>query len=173
MEDTLLIGGYLIATSPLFTGFLYSLVEHDQIVVFRYPLDPGTYLVKRVIGVPGDRIRLEDKQLFRNGVAIKETYAAHKSLRPMDYRDSFPVLPAPEFVFPDWAKQLPDVMKDGVVVVPPGQYFVMGDNRDFSSDSRYWGFVPQENIVGIPLVIYWSVEDSLKPRWSRIFSRVR
>jgi signal peptidase I len=76
-----------------------------------------------------------------------------------DYRDDFPELPATP-AFPEWAAQLPSVIQGRDVVVPPDHYFAMGDNRDFSSDSRYWGFVPRENIVGKPLVIYWSFETS-------------
>lgn len=165
MEDTLLIGDHLmvdkVSYAPAFGApFLpYLPVERDHIIVFRYPLDPGTYFVKRLIGVPGDRIRLRDKQVYRNGTALQEPYAVHKSFRIEDYRDNFPSLPASS-AFPDWAEQLQQVVKDGEVVVPPGYYFVMGDNRDFSSDSRYWGFVPRENIVGNPLVTYWSFETS-------------
>ena len=202
MEDTLLIGDHLmvdkVSYAPLFPVNLlpYQSVGRDHIIVFRYPLEPETYFVKRVIGIPGDRIRVEDKQVFRNGVALQEPHAVHKSLRTQDYRDTFPTLPA-QSAFPNWAEQLPSVMKDGELVVPEGHYFVMGDNRDFSSDSRYWGFVPRENIVGNPLVIYWSFETSSeeyrrtgpadyasrlleivlqfpqKTRWSRLFNLVR
>ena len=202
MEDTLLIGDHLmvdkVSYAPAFLAPMlpYAPVERDHIIVFRYPLDPGTYFVKRVIGIPGDRIRLEDKTLYRNGVALEEPHAVHKSLRLQDYRDNFPTLPSPT-AFPEWADELPDVMDGGELVVPAGQYFVMGDNRDFSSDSRYWGFVPRENIVGNPLVIYWSFETSSeeyrrtgvgdyalrfleiitqfpqKTRWSRLFNLVR
>ena len=202
MEDTLLIGDHLmvdkISYAPAFLArlFPYLSIERDHIIVFRYPLDPGTYFVKRLIGIPGDRIRLRDKQVYRNGTALKEPYVVHKSYRIEDYRDNFPSLPA-STAFPNWADQLPQVTKGGEVVVPPGYYFVMGDNRDFSSDSRYWGFVPRENIVGNPLVIYWSFETSSeeyrktgatdyvgrlleilfefpqKTRWRRMFSLVR
>jgi signal peptidase I len=165
MEDTLLIGDHLmvdkVSYAPAFLARLlpYAEVQHDHIIVFRYPLDPGTYFVKRVVGIPGDHIRLEDKTLYRNGVALNEPYVVHKSLRSADYRDVFPSLPSPT-AFPEWADELPSVMEGDELVVPPGRYFVMGDNRDFSSDSRYWGLVPRENIVGNPLVIYWSFETS-------------
>jgi signal peptidase I len=201
MEDTLLIGDHLmvdkVSYAPAFLAPLlpYKEVERDHIIVFRYPLDPETYFVKRVVGIPGDRIRVEDKTLLRNGVPLEEPYAVHKSLRTSEYRDYFPTLPASS-AFPNWAEQLPTVVKNGEVVVPPGHYFVMGDNRDFSSDSRYWGFVPRENIVGNPLVIYWSFETSSeeyretapadyagrileivtqpqKTRWDRLFMLVR
>jgi len=200
MEDTLLIGDHLmvdkVSYAPSFLARLlpYAPVERDRIIVFRYPLDPGTYFVKRVVGIPGDRIRVADKTVFRNGVALEEPYTVHKSLR--DYRDDFPTLPSPT-AFPEWADELPEVMDGDELVVPPGRYFVMGDNRDFSSDSRYWGLVPRENIVGNPLVIYWSFETSSeeyrrtgpadyasrffeiftqfpqKTRWGRLFNLVR
>ena len=201
MEDTLLIGDHLMVDKVSYApGFLarflpYAEVQRDHIIVFRYPLDPGTYFVKRVIGIPGDHIRLDDKTLYRNGVTLNEPHVVHKSLRSGDYRDVFPSLPSPT-AFPEWADELPSVMEGDELVVPAGRYFVMGDNRDFSSDSRYWGLVPRENIVGNPLVIYWSFETSSeeyrrtgaadyatrifeiffefpqKTRWSRLFNLV-
>ncbi len=166
MEDTLLIGDHLMVDKVSYApragwGWLmpYQPVERDHIIVFRYPKDPATYFVKRIIGVPGDRIQLREKHVFRNGVPLEEPYAVHKDDRFNEFRDNFP-----DFVsgagFPDWMTELQDYERDGEVVVPPGQYFVMGDNRDLSSDSRYWGFVPRENIVGKPLVLYWSFESS-------------
>ena len=201
MEDTLLIGDHLMVDKvsyapPSWLPLLpYTPVERDQIIVFRYPLDPGTYFVKRVVGIPGDRIRVEGTTLYRNGAPVTEPYAVHKSLRSRDERDIFPTLPSPT-AFPEWAEELTEVMDNGELVVPEDRYFVMGDNRDFSSDSRYWGFVPRENIVGNPLVIYWSFETSSeeyrrtgaadyatrmfeilfefpqKTRWSRLFDLV-
>ncbi|MBI4465109.1 MAG: signal peptidase I [Acidobacteria bacterium] len=166
MEDTLLIGDHLMvdkvsyAPSSFWKVFLpYDSVLRDHIIVFRYPLDPKTYFVKRVIGVPGDRIQLRNKLVYRNGELLNEPYALHKSSRFDEYRDNFPDSLS-SVANPDWANQWGEHIRDGEVVVPPGQYFVMGDNRDFSSDSRYWGFVPRENIVGNPLVIYWSFETS-------------
>src|SRR3990172_9356801 len=146
MEDSLLIGDHLmvdkVSYAPAYWGRLlpYLPVERDHIIVFRYPLEPGTYFVKRVIGVPGDRIHLQDKTVYRNGGALEEPYAVHKSSRVEDFRDNFPTLPSTA-AHPSWADQLPEFMEDGEVVVPPDHFFVMGDNRDFSSDIRYWGFV--------------------------------
>ncbi|MBI4443339.1 MAG: signal peptidase I [Acidobacteria bacterium] len=165
MEDTLLIGDHLMVDKvsfapPEFWEFLlpYTKVERDQIVVFRYPMDPGTYFVKRVIGLPGDRIQLRNKLVYRNGIVIQEPHAVHKSSRIEEFRDNFP---SPALLgYPEWMDRLQEYLEDGELVVPPGQYFVMGDNRDYSSDSRYWGFVPRENIVGNPLLIYWSFETS-------------
>lgn len=166
MEDTLLIGDHLMvnkvsyAPGGLWNHLLpYLDIQRDQIIVFRYPLDPATYFVKRVIGIPGDRIHLEGKRVFRNGVALNEPFVVHKSPHMEDFRDDFPELPATP-AYPEWAAQLPSVIQGRDVVVPPDHFFAMGDNRDFSSDSRYWGFVPRENIVGKPLVIYWSFETS-------------
>ncbi|MBI1956588.1 MAG: signal peptidase I [Acidobacteria bacterium] len=166
MEDTLLIGDHLMvdkvsyAPSPFWKWLLpYRSVERDHIIVFRYPLDPKTYFVKRVIGLPGDRIQLRNKLVYRNEEPLNEPYALHKSSRFDEYRDNFPSSLS-SVAYPDWASQWQDYIRDDEVIVPPGYYFVMGDNRDFSSDSRYWGFVPRENIVGNPLVIYWSFETS-------------
>lgn len=166
MEDTLLIGDHLMVDKVGYGPggwwswiLPYVSVERDQIIVFRYPLDPATYFVKRVIGVPGDRIRLDNKQVIRNGQPLEQPFAVHKSGDYSNFRDNFP-----DFIsgagFPDWMNELRNYLEDGEVVVPEGKYFVMGDNRDFSSDSRYWGFVPRENIVGKPLLLYWSFEST-------------
>lgn len=166
MEDTLLIGDHLMVDKASYAppggwGRLlpYREVQRDDIIVFRYPLDPGTYFVKRVIGVPGDRIHLQGKRVFRNGVELNEPHVVHKSAHIEEFRDDFPSFP-PTPAYPEWASKLPEYIQNGDVVVPPGHYFVLGDNRDFSADSRYWGFVPRENIIGNPLVIYWSFESS-------------
>ena len=166
MEDTLLIGDHLMvdkvsyAPGGFWSGLLpYREIQRDQIIVFRYPRDPATYFVKRIIGLPGDRIHLENKQVFRNGLKLDEPFAVHKGGSFEEFRDNFP-----NFVsgsgYPDWMMQVPEHTQNGDIVVPAGTYFAMGDNRDLSSDSRYWGFVPRENIVGKPLVLYWSYESS-------------
>ena len=166
MEDTLLIGDHLMvdkvsyAPGGVWSWLMpYQEIKRDQILILRYPRDVETYFVKRVIGLPGDHIRLQDKSVFRNGVALTEPYAIHKVSNFEDFRDNFP-----NFVsgagFPDWMGQVPEYTQNGEIVVPAGDYFVMGDNRDLSSDSRYWGFVPRENIVGKPLLLYWSFESS-------------
>ena len=166
MEDTLLIGDHLMVNKVGYApgggwgrALPYLNVDRDQIIVFRYPLDPSTYFVKRVIGIPGDRIHLQGKHVFRNGAELQEPFVVHKSNHYEEFRDDFPAYP-PTPAFPEWASQLPEHIQDGDIVVPQGKYFAMGDNRDFSSDSRYWGFVPRENIVGKPLVIYWSFETT-------------
>jgi signal peptidase I len=166
MEDTLLIGDHLMVDKvgygePGVWSWLlpYTEVQRDQIIVFRYPLDPTTYFVKRVIGIPGDRIRLENKEVYRNGERLAQNFAVHKSADYNNFRDSFP-----DFIagggFPEWMEDFKKYVKNGEIVVPEGHYFAMGDNRDMSSDSRYWGFVPRENIVGKPLLLYWSFEST-------------
>lgn len=171
MESTLLTGDYLLVDKLHFgsDGFWghflpYRKIKRDDIVVFHYPVHPSEHFVKRVIGIPGDRIRLINRTVYVNGVAMIEPYAHYS--RPNDggvdamFRDDFPQpdtrvsgLTVP------WRLELAKMVDNGQLIVPEGNYFVMGDNRDDSLDSRYWGFVPRENIVGRPLVIYWSMRD--------------
>jgi signal peptidase I len=196
MEDTLLIGDHLLvdklayAPSGSVSRFVlpYTGVKRGDIIVFRYPVDIQQTFVKRCIGVPGDRIHLVDKKLWLNGKPVDEPYVYHKTEYLDQYRDNFPREPNVSVV--DGAHDmLANHVEGGDVVVPPGYYFAMGDNRDSSLDSRYWGFVPRENIIGKPLVIYWSYDattDALttigvdhfldliknfptKTRWSRTF----
>ena len=171
MENTLLIGDYLLVDklhygSDGFWGALlpYRAVKRGDIIVFHYPLNPSEHFVKRVVGVPGDRVRLINREVYVNGVALKEPYVHY--FRPHDsYRDEFPrldlaVMPA---VNGAWWNEMKKLVDDNQLIVPEGNYFVMGDNRDDSLDSRYWGFVPKENIVGRPLVIYWSMRSGDPP----------
>ena len=204
MQNTLLVGDFLLADKLHFADedgawdnvLPYRAIHRGDIIVFRYPLDPSTYFVKRVIGLPGDRIHLKNKAVFVNGTPLKESYAVHAQHDTDPYRDNFPQ----DREYPNAAcpmcQELPRFMSGGELVVPAGRYFVMGDNRDRSSDSRYWGFVPRRNIVGRPLLIYLSVrylgdggcegcDDKLDPsgqvlapllqlaRWERMFRLVR
>ena len=165
MEDTLLIGDHLLVdklayapSGPLSKHVLpYSDVKRGDIIVFRYPVDIRQTFVKRVIGVPGDRIKLVNKKLILNGVAKDEPYVFHKTEYIDSYRDNFPGEPNVH-VSESAQAMLEKHLQNGEVVVPPGGYFAMGDNRDSSLDSRYWGFVPRENIIGKPLIIYWSYD---------------
>jgi signal peptidase I len=166
MEDTLLVGDHLLvdklsfAPPGSFRSILpYQDVRRGDIIVFRYPIDIRQTFVKRVMGVPGDRIRLQNKQVYLNGHLLNEPYVVHKLDYIDSYRDNFPSDPNMPLFKPAMAMLERDV-KNGEVVVPQGFYFAMGDNRDQSLDSRYWGFVPRENIVGKPLIIYWSYEAS-------------
>ena len=165
MEDTLLIGDHLLVDKlayappgPISKYVLpYQDVKRGDIIVFRYPVDIKQTFVKRVIGVPGDRLRLEKKQLFLNGHAVNEPYKYNKTEYFDSYRDNFPSEPNVRLYDPG-QKMLAENVVNGEVVVPPGHYFAMGDNRDSSLDSRYWGFVPRDNIIGKPLIIYWSYD---------------
>jgi signal peptidase I len=107
--------------------------------------------------VPGDHIKLVNKQVWLNGKKLDEPYKVHKTDYIDSYRDNFPSEPNSNLA-PGALDMLEHHVVDGEVVVPPGYYFAMGDNRDQSLDSRYWGFVPRENIIGKPLIIYWSFD---------------
>lgn len=170
MENTLLIGDYLLVNKLCYGGHSlgdyvipYRPVRRGDIIVFHYPVTPAQHFVKRVIGVPGDRLRLVNKQVFVDGTALKEPYAHFSPSANDVFRDNFPRLDISPGVTPEWWIQLHKLVEDGQLIVPEGHYFVMGDNRDDSYDSRYWGFVPQANIIGRPLLIYWSVKDPADP----------
>src|SRR5215471_9056951 len=168
MEKTLLIGDYLLvdkthyAPRGMFGWMLpYRNVQRQEIVVFRYPVNPQQHFVKRVIGVPGDHIRLINKHVYINGVRQDDDYATFHWEQRDKFRDNFPN----GGFFTDrigskWFVQAQKLVEDGQLIVPEGYYFVLGDNRDDSYDSRYWGLVPAENIVGRPLVIYWSIAQA-------------
>jgi signal peptidase I len=166
MEDTLLIGDHVLVdkliyapSGPVSRHLLpYRDVRRGDVIVFRYPLDIREDYVKRAIGLPGDHIKLVNKQLILNGHTVNEPYVVHKTPYIDPYRDDFPSA-EPNTQLPESAMDmLEHHVVNGEVVVPPGYLFAMGDNRDNSSDSRYWGFVPRENIVGTPAIIYWSFE---------------
>ena len=166
MEDTLLIGDHLLvdklayAPSGSFSKYIlpYQEPQHGDIIVFRYPVDISQTFVKRTIGVPGDQIKIINQQVYRNGVKLNEPYVYHKNPYPDSFRDNFPSS-EPNLMLSDPAREmLANNVVNGEVVVPPNSFFAMGDNRDNSLDSRYWGFVPRENIIGKPLIIYWSYD---------------
>jgi signal peptidase I len=170
MENTLLIGDHVFVNRTVFapkTSWVgpllpYREVRRGDIVVFLHP-DPayaGTYVVKRVMGVPGDRIHLRNGVVYRNGEKLNEPYILHDRDDLSDsYRNDFPAVPPTDpNISPYWETELPTHIQDGDLVVPPGHYFAMGDHRGVSLDSRYWGFIPQGNIIGRPMFIYWSFE---------------
>jgi signal peptidase I len=171
MEDTMLVGDHLFVdkltyapAGPISRHLLpYAEPKHGDIIVFRYPADLSQTLVKRLIGVPGDRIRISNGVVHRNGVRLNEPYVYHKYAYDPAL-DNFPwpcCRPVRESAAQDSQRELLERnIVAGEVVVPPNHYFAMGDNRDNSSDSRYWGFVPRENIVGKPVFIYWSYRAS-------------
>jgi signal peptidase I len=167
MEDSLLVGDHVLVDklvySPHGAGMAlpYRDVRRGDIIVFRYPLDIGEDYVKRAIGIPGDRIHFVSQQLVLNGRPVMEPYVKHITSYADMYRDNFPVhVGTPPGVRPRAMEMLENHVTDGDLVVPPGYVFAMGDNRDNSDDSRYWGLVPRENIVGTPAVIYWSYDAS-------------
>jgi signal peptidase I len=171
MASTLLVGDHVVvertnlAPAADWAPFLrYREVHRGDVVVFYKPTEEPNgehkYLVKRVIGVPGDRIHLRNGIVYLNGVAQDEPQAAKTTYANYDpYRDDFPAIDPSEGrgVTPEWSVLLPTHIERGDLIVPAGNYFVMGDNRIISLDSRYWGFVPRENIIGRPLFVYWSI----------------
>jgi signal peptidase I len=204
MDTTVRVGDHLLVdklsyspAGPISKHLLpYTEPKRGDIIVFRWPIDISQNYVKRVIGVPGDHIHLQNKVVFLNGRPLtNEPYIQHSDPTPREYRDNFPKDPWTEsgLVSDRAQKMLDEHLVNGEVVVPPGSYFAMGDNRDNSLDSRYWGFVPRENIIGKPLLIFWSydaptadwVDYNLdhfidlamhfftKTRWNREFKLVR
>jgi signal peptidase I len=177
MENTLLIGDHVVVDRATLSPpakwmplMHYRPVQHGDVIVFLkpHPETPDLILVKRAIGMPGDHIHLEHGVVFLNGVAQNEPYTIQPDApgaRPYDHaRDDFPADPdgigaeSEQNNAAYWAVELPTHLQGGDIVVPPGTVFAMGDNRTESLDSRYWGFVPQENIMGRPLFVYWSFQ---------------
>jgi signal peptidase I len=181
MLDTLLIGDHLFVNREQFappTHWMGRLMpyrdpQRNEIAVFLSPEQPGLFLVKRIVGVPGDRLHLRDGALYRNGVKLDEPYAQHKLGNYDPYRDNFPAVPPSEIRNEKWKQEMPSHIEGDDIVVPPDGYFAMGDNRDNSYDSRYWGFIPRQNVIGRPMFIYWSfvtAEDQyeLDGIWDRL-----
>jgi len=193
MENNLLIGDHLLVNKFVFGPSATSLerallplgtIKRRDVVVFKYPEEPERDFIKRVIGLPGETVELRQKKVYINGSPLDEpyvhfleapgTHSAETEITSVDLRERF-----------------------GPVTVPPNQYFVMGDNRDNSQDSRYWGFLPRDYVKGKALVIYWSYEsdredyeatgaaDTVKglgsvfahfftrTRWDRMFHQIR
>jgi signal peptidase I len=155
MEENLLIGDHLLVNKFIFGPSVSSLertllplatVKRDDVVVFKYPEEPDRDFIKRVIGLPGETVEVREKKVYING-------------KPLD--EPFVHFLQPAATTPSELHEITsfDVRERyGPVTVPPNQYFVMGDNRDNSQDSRYWGFLPSDYIKGRALVIYWSYE---------------
>jgi signal peptidase I len=180
MEDTLMIGDHIVVDKLAYappgsiSKYLlpYEEPKRGDIFAFHYPADTSQLFVKRVIGLPGDHLKIVHQQVYINGKKLTEPYVYHKSGYLDPYRDYFPSAPTSTELTPDSKRDalLRDMLQhhvvNGEVVVPPNSYFAMGDNRDNSEDSRYWGFVPRDNIVGKPVLIYWSYNtttDMLMP----------
>jgi signal peptidase I len=209
MEPTLLVGDHLLVNKFIFGGtgawyekiLPYRAIRRGDVIVFRFPFDDHPYYVKRVIGIPGDRVKIVDQQVYVNGNLLNEPYVVHDTAVPYDpFGDSFPPVTRHYYrssVRQEWADQILDHVSDGELIVPAAKYFVMGDNRDRSFDSRFWGFVDRTAIMGGPVVIYWSInstEDEVedvsfstrargiwdtllhlpsRTRWNRMFHQVR
>ena len=164
MEPTLLIGDFLLvdkqAPEPRssFSLLPRSEIQRGEVIVFHDPVDDSLHLVKRVIGLPGDRLRMHGGRVFVNGKPLTEPYAVYRPGREDDFRDNFPRLQSAD---PDidsrWWIRLHHLIDRGELTVPVGNYFVLGDNRNNSEDSRYWGFVPVADIVGRPFLVYLSL----------------
>jgi len=211
MEKTLLVGDHVFVdrlTAAPRAGYVGPLVPYRRIhrgetAVFISPIQPDLHLVKRIVAVPGDRIHLLNGEVYVNGVKQTESYVYHLPQQSFqleaEYRDNFPNV-SPEGlsnVITDWKLMMRLHIDHGDLVIPDKSYFAMGDSRENSYDSRYWGFVPEENIIGRPLFIYWSFDtpeeqynrtswsDRIqfifhvvihffdKTRWSRMFHPVR
>lgn len=167
MEDTLLIGDHVFVNREQFapaTRWMgpilpYRNIRQQDIVVFLSPEEQGLFVVKRIIGIPGDHIHLRDGVVFRNGERLNEPYALHNPADYNPFRDNFPAIPPSEMYGvknEEWEKEFQSHLQGDDIVVPPDSYFAMGDNRDVSYDSRYWGFIPRQNVIGRPMFIYWS-----------------
>ena len=172
MEGTLLIGDHLLVNKFIFGGsgawyekvLPYRPLARGDIIVFKYPYSDHQHFVKRVIGLPGDHLKLVDQQVYVNGKLLNEPYAVHDPAVQYDpFNYAFPprrdqMISAAVVPESGWRNDLRNYVQGDELVVPPGKLFAMGDNRDHSSDSRYWGFVNRDAIMGRPFVIYWSVD---------------
>lgn len=183
MEPTLNTGDFILVNKftygirfPVVNKLLipYNLPERGDTIVFRFPVDPRMDFIKRVIGVPGDKIQYKNKELSVNGTKITEEF-----IGDITYLDSF----GQSVTVKEWQEDLlgvkhhiyerPVAGREFNFVVPEGKYFVMGDNRDDSDDSRSWGFVPAENVVGKAFLVWFSWDSNEtdwlhKIRWQRI-----
>jgi signal peptidase I len=166
MESTLLVGDFLLvnkqAAAPDGAGTLLpaAAIHRGDVIVFHDPVDATLHLVKRVIGLPGDHLRLHNGVVYINGHALTEPYAVYRPSPPDNFRDNFPRFQSadPE-IDSHWWIRMRSLIENNELIIPTGNYFVLGDNRNDSEDSRYWGFVPREAIVGKPLLIYFSLQQ--------------
>jgi signal peptidase I len=190
MENNLLIGDHLLVNKFVFAPTAFPIestllpiqqIQRRDVLVFKYPEDPERDFIKRVIGLPGDTLEVRNKRVFINGKAIDEPYVSFL-LPPRDGGEG---------------NSLDVRVQYGPVTVPPDHYFMMGDNRDNSEDSRYWGFLPRHYVKGKALMVYWSYEGGMeqhqeggvagwlknigsivahfftRTRWSRMFHQIR
>ena len=184
MEPTLLVGDFLLVNKEISTGRFpalapANLIRRGDLIVFHYPVDPALHLVKRIVGLPGDRLRLRDGRVWIDGRALSEPYAVYLPSGADSYRDDFPRMDrADPAVDSRWWVQMHSLVANGELTIPPDSYFVLGDNRNNSEDSRYWGLVPRAAIVGKPFLIYFSLKEPAVSlanlaRWDRTLRIVR
>jgi len=190
MENTLLVGDFLFVNKVAFGGELeipltgihflrvpgYGTPRRGEVVVFRSVEDstPNLNIVKRLIGAPGDTLQMVHDTVIRNGQRLDEPYALHTALNPGPEEEfrlrQIRAWQLRYYAGRDTARYHPTTHDWGPIVVPPEHYFMMGDNRDESYDSRFWGFLPRPHIRGRPLFIYMSVAtDTFRIRWNRLF----
>ncbi len=172
MEDTILAGDQMLVNT------MARSAQRGDLVVFEYPIDRKNIFVKRVVAVGGDRVHLDNKKLFVNGAAVDEPWARNKTTIIDYFRDNFPKSPNVRIFAPAEA-MLHDNFREGDILVPVGKFFVLGDNRDSSLDSRYWGFITQSDIIGKPALIYASFDTEggrpaniFTTRWDRLLKRL-
>jgi signal peptidase I len=181
MENTVLIGDHLIVSELGYDAGIPFTQHHirlwrdpgrQQIIVLRSVQPGSSDLIKRVIGIPGDHIRIVDGQVYVNGDSLSEPYAQHLPGARALPSENFPSqnYQMAYSETPDGAAQLAKQIVNDELVVPSNEYFVMGDNRDNSYDSRFWGFVPRENIIGTPVIIYMSI-DAPEEAWEPVRAR--
>ncbi|WP_420462377.1 signal peptidase I [Candidatus Palauibacter sp.] len=173
MEDTLLVGDFLLVnkmslgSSVPLTDFRvpgYKEPKHGDIIVFRADHSPGLDIVKRTVGLPGDTLWMEDGVLHRNGAALEEPYALRNRRQP-DSGDPM-MLWQTGYLVPDPAREEYEPTRNnwGPIVIPAERFFMLGDNRDSSFDSRFWGFVERKKMRGTPIFIYYSYDrEALRP----------
>ena len=190
MENTLLVGDFLFVNKAVFGGQLeipitgihglrvkgYEQPHHDELVIFRSVEDstPNLIIVKRVIGQPGDTLQMVHDSLIRNGKRLDEPYVLRLDVSGSEdlYRLQMRKLQLPHYLGKDAEHYQPTSHDWGPIVVPADSFWVMGDNREESYDSRYWGFLPVGRIEGRPSLIYFSVAmDPFRIRWNRILRR--
>lgn len=182
MEPTLLVGDHLLVNKFIVGGhgawyerlLPYREISRGNIIIFKYPYDDHPHYVKRVIGMPGDHVKIVDQQVYVNGKRLNEPYAVHDPAASYEpFRDNFPPR-GREYVQvgvqQEWADEMFQYIHNGELVVPADKYFVMGDNRENSADSRYWGFVDRDAILGRPVVVYWSVQGTRDGNADQSFS---
>ncbi len=188
MENTLQIGDFVLVSKTgvgrppdrSFWGRLKSRLlppgelRRGDLIVFHFPPDPSRELVKRVVALPGEHLRLHEGRVYVEGQPLREPYALYTPSQPEVFRDEFPNLrEADPGIDPRWWRLLRRLEINGEIAVPPGEYFVLGDNRNNSEDSRYWGFVPQRLVIGRPVLVYFAVPNAAEVPAAGALKRLR